>query len=76
MKKVITEKTPSFKWVVEDLCPDCTRTCREENANLVRNAPPDAAIPLPPTEVAIDTPNEAPRAVVQSIPALFKRPTP
>lgn len=27
MKKVVTKKVPSFRWVVEDLCPACERRC-------------------------------------------------
>jgi hypothetical protein len=67
MKKVITEKVPSFKWVVEDLCPDCTRTCRAENVNIVRNAAPEAAIPLPPTDVAPEPLVESAGAVAMGV---------
>lgn len=28
MKKVITKKVPSHKWVVEDLCPSCRAVCQ------------------------------------------------
>jgi hypothetical protein len=52
MKKVVKEKVKSFKWVVEDLCPECTQCCRQANASLVKNAPLNAAIPLPPTDDA------------------------
>lgn len=27
MKKTVTKTVPSFKWVVEDLCPECTTSC-------------------------------------------------
>ncbi len=46
----ITEKVPSYKWVVEDLCPECTQHCRAENTKLVHTAAPNTGIPLPPTE--------------------------
>jgi hypothetical protein len=42
MKKVITKKVPSYKWVVEDLCKQC------ETKAVVVAPEPDAAIPLPP----------------------------
>lgn len=42
MKRVETKKIPSFKWVVEDLCPRC------EAAAEVAEFEPDQAIPLPP----------------------------
>ncbi len=42
MKKVVTKKSPSFKWVVEDLCPRC------ESQATAAAYEPDAAIPLPP----------------------------
>ncbi len=57
MKKVVTEKVPSYKWEVEELCTECTHCCRQENAELVRHAAPNDAIPLPPTDhetLAID----------------------
>lgn len=42
MKKVITKKIPSFKWVVEDLCTQC------ESKAVAAAFEPDLAIPLPP----------------------------
>ena len=42
MKKVVTKRVPSYKWVVEDLCGDCRRDC----ISLV--VPLDAEIPEPP----------------------------
>ncbi|MDZ4783087.1 MAG: hypothetical protein SGJ19_22810 [Planctomycetia bacterium] len=50
MKKVVEEKVPAYKWVVEEMCDECTHGCRQENADLVRGAAPNDAIPLPPTE--------------------------
>lgn len=50
MKKVVEERIPSYKWVVEELCDECTQCCRQENAALVRRAAPNEAIPLPPTD--------------------------
>jgi len=42
MKKIVTKKVPSYKWVVEDLCGDCRK-------NVVQVAvPADAEIPAPP----------------------------
>jgi hypothetical protein len=42
MKKVVTKKILSFKWVVEDLCPQC------EQKVAAAEFEPDHAIPLPP----------------------------
>lgn len=42
MKKTVTKKVPSFKWVVEDMCQECQDTCP---CALI---PPDATVPLPP----------------------------
>jgi hypothetical protein len=41
-KKVETQKVPSFKWVVEDLCPHC-----ESNCDVVEVSPEDK-VPAPP----------------------------
>jgi hypothetical protein len=27
MQKIVTKKVPSYKWVVEDLCPQCESSC-------------------------------------------------
>jgi hypothetical protein len=43
MKKTITKTIPSFKWVVEDLCPHCCA-----NAQSVA-VPAGTEIPPPPT---------------------------
>jgi hypothetical protein len=40
MKKTVEKKVPSFKWVVEDLCPRCLQ--RYEQA-----PPPPAGVPVP-----------------------------
>ena len=42
MRGATTKKVPSFKWVVEDLCPECTAKC--EAAQLA----PGLEIPPPP----------------------------
>ena len=42
MKKTVTEKVPSFTWVVEDLCSHCEDEC--ECAAIE----PDTALPPPP----------------------------
>ena len=42
MKKTITKKIPSYKWVVEDVCEKCRETIE------VAELPQDAAVPLPP----------------------------
>jgi hypothetical protein len=42
MKKVVVTKVPSFKWVVEDLCPKCDADC--ESAEV----PPGVELPAPP----------------------------
>lgn len=43
MKRIETVKTPSYKWVVEDLCPGCEAACDQVYV------PADAKIPPPPT---------------------------
>jgi hypothetical protein len=42
MKMVVTRKTPSYKWVVEDLCP----ACRSQKS--APTAPPGAEVAQPP----------------------------
>ena len=42
MKKTITKKVPSFKWVVEDLCETCQAKCQSPPI------PPGVEIPPPP----------------------------
>lgn len=42
MRKTITKTVPSYKWVVEYLCPACEGTCD------VATLEPDANIPPPP----------------------------
>ena len=57
MRGVTTKKVPSFKWVVEDLCPDCTAKC--EAAKLT----PGIDVPAPPhvaENVRIIGPESAP----------------
>lgn len=43
MKRTITKTVPSFKWVVEDLCPQCEANCP------VADIPPGTTIPPAPS---------------------------
>lgn len=45
MKKTVTKTVPSFKWVVEDLCSECTASC--ERVSLPEGTPEP---PRPKTE--------------------------
>ena len=47
MKKTITKTVPTYKWVVEDLCPHCQSRC--EYASVT----PDVELPPVPTEDAV-----------------------
>jgi hypothetical protein len=47
MKKTITKTVPTYKWVVEELCPHCQSRC--EYASVT----PDVALPPVPEEDAI-----------------------
>jgi hypothetical protein len=40
MKKTVTKKIPSYKWVVEDLCPRCEANCPDPAVQPGVNAPP------------------------------------
>ena len=42
MKKTVTKTVPSFKWVVEDLCPKCVAACQPISV------PQGTTIPKPP----------------------------
>lgn len=42
MKRTITKTVPSFKWVVEDLCPQCEANCQ------VPEVPEGVKVPPPP----------------------------
>lgn len=55
MKKTITKKIPSYKWVVEDLCADC-----QSNAKSVDPAPGVEVPPKPNVADAIEAPRETP----------------
>jgi hypothetical protein len=44
MKKTVVKTVPSFKWVVEDLCPRCVGECDKA-------APAPPAGPIPPVPV-------------------------
>ena len=44
MKKTITKTVPSFKWVVEDLCPKCTASCERVSLPEGTPEPPRPAI--------------------------------
>ena len=45
MKKTVTKTVPSFKWVVEDLCPQCQTACAQVRV------PKGTELPLAPTVV-------------------------
>jgi hypothetical protein len=45
MKKTITKKIPTYKWVVEDLCAQCEANAKAKDAQVV----PGATIPPKPT---------------------------
>lgn len=53
MKKVVKQKIPSYKWVVEDLCADCA--AERPSAT----APAGSAIPQPPPGARILPPRTA-----------------
>ena len=40
MKKTVTKKIPSYKWVVEDLCPHCEANCPDPAVQPGVNVPP------------------------------------
>ncbi len=42
MKKTVTKTVPGFKWVVEELCPECAAACP------IVEVPPGAVPPPPP----------------------------
>jgi hypothetical protein len=46
MKKTVTTKVPSYKWVVEDLCEQCEANC------VAATVPPGVEIPPPPAIAA------------------------
>ncbi len=52
MKRTITKTVPSFKWVVEDLCPQCEANCDvpEVPAGVVVPAPPVTDAKMPDTK--------------------------
>lgn len=54
MKKTITKKIPSYKWVVEDLCPEC-----ESGAKSAAPAPGVEVPPKPKASGAKTAPTEA-----------------
>jgi hypothetical protein len=45
MKRTVTKTVPSFKWVVEDLCPQCQANCQ------TTAIPPGVNLPPPPTNL-------------------------
>ncbi len=49
LKRTITKTVPSFKWVVEDLCPQCEANCEvpEIPAGLVVPPPPVSGAKIP-----------------------------
>ena len=40
MKRTITKKVPSYKWVVEDLCPACQQRCAQQSLPAGTELPP------------------------------------
>jgi len=48
MKKTVTKKVPSFKWVVEDLCAECKSETKPVEV------PSDTKIPKPPKEAGAE----------------------
>jgi hypothetical protein len=40
MKRTVTKKIPSYKWVVEDLCPECESTLPTVNVASDADVPP------------------------------------
>jgi len=40
MKKTVTKKVPSFKWVVEDLCSSCQQRCAQMEVPAGTELPP------------------------------------
>jgi hypothetical protein len=46
MRKTEKVTVPSYKWVVEDLCPECTAKLELENAAAVARLPADSGVPL------------------------------
>lgn len=61
VKKEVKIQKPTYKWVVQDLCPRCQ--CNAVSANY----PPHAAVPLPPVADAqiIYAPNPVPDTAEQ-----------
>lgn len=56
MKKTITKKIPSYKWVVEDLCAKCQKDAKSEPVpagTKLPSPPPMAQVVIPPTELAV-----------------------
>ncbi len=55
MKRTVSKKVPSYKWVVEDLCAECEKNCEPTNV------PADASIPpVPNTDAKVIAPVQAP----------------
>lgn len=44
MKKTVTKSVPSFKWVVEDLCPQCEQHCPLAEVPLGSEVPPPPVV--------------------------------
>lgn len=59
MKKTVTKKVPSYKWVVEDLCPECEQ--KAVGAPIVAGvevpAPPITGAKLKYSQAAAETPS-------------------
>jgi hypothetical protein len=46
MRKTEKVTVPSYKWVIEDLCPECTTKLEAENAAAVARLPGAANVPV------------------------------
>lgn len=47
VKKTVTKKIPTYKWVVEDLCPHCELKTNNTEVTPVSTVPPPQATALP-----------------------------
>ena len=61
MKKTVTKTVPSYKWVVEDLCPSCQAKCAQlavPSGTEVPPAPQLAGVPVLPYATAATAPSK------------------
>ena len=45
MQKIVTKKVPGYKWVVEDLCPECEAKTESVKPKAGEKVPPPPALP-------------------------------